>query len=67
MLPLLGSLLGTLRLRPRPGTESCPICYRPIRAGDERVHLPRGGHVHRGCASYRMRRHERTVRRLGSY
>jgi hypothetical protein len=66
MLPLLGSLLGTLRLRPRAGAESCPICHRPIGSDDERVHLPRGGHVHRGCATYRMRQHERTVRRLGS-
>jgi hypothetical protein len=66
MLPFVGSLLGTLRLGGGRSAESCVVCDRAIGAGDERVHLPRGGFVHRGCATYRMRRHERTVRRIRS-
>jgi hypothetical protein len=66
MLPFVGPLLGTLRIGPTGGHESCPVCRRAIRSGDDRVHLPRGGFVHRGCATYRMRQHERTVRTLGS-
>jgi hypothetical protein len=30
------------------------------------MRVPGGGHVHRGCATYRMRQHARTVRRIGS-
>jgi hypothetical protein len=66
MLPVVGFVLGTLRIGHTGAQESCPVCERAIRPGDDRVHLPRGGFVHRGCATYRMRRHERTVRTLGS-
>jgi hypothetical protein len=66
MLPFVGSVLGTLRIGPVGMQETCAVCGRAVRPDDERVHLPRGGFVHRGCATYRMRRHERTVRTLGS-
>ena len=67
MLPFVGSLLGTLRIGGGgSAADRCVVCERAIRPDDDRVHVPRGGFVHRGCATYRMRQHERTVRRIGS-
>jgi hypothetical protein len=65
MLPVIGSLLSLARLGSTEPTEFCLVCLRRVRPGDERVPVPGGGHVHRGCATYRMRQHARTVRRLG--
>jgi hypothetical protein len=66
MLSFAAPLLSLVRLGGSRGGETCLVCSRSIRAGDERVHLPGGGHVHRGCATYRMRQHARTVRRIGA-
>jgi hypothetical protein len=67
MLGLVGSVLGVLRLGSGAGRDRCAVCDRELRSEDDRVPLPRGGHVHRGCATYRMRQHDRTMRRLRSY
>ena len=66
MLPIVSSLLSFARLGPTEPREYCLVCLRSLRAGDERVQVPGGGHVHRGCATYRMRQHMRTVHRLRS-
>lgn len=65
MFSLVGSLLTSLRPERLRGRENCVICHLAIASPDERVPLPGGGHVHRGCATYRMRHHERAVRWLG--
>jgi hypothetical protein len=67
MLSFAAPLLSLVRLGGERGGETCLVCSALIRAGDERVPLPGGGHVHRGCATYRMRQHARTVRRIGSF
>ena len=66
MLPIVSSLLSLARLGPSEPREYCLVCLRAVRPGDERVHVPGGGHVHSGCATYRMRQHTRTVRRIRS-
>jgi hypothetical protein len=67
MLSFTGPLLSLVRLGGARGGETCLVCSGSIRDDDERVHLPGGGHVHRGCATYRMRQHARTVRRIGAF
>jgi hypothetical protein len=66
VLSIVGSFLSLARLGPTEAREYCLVCLRPVRAGDERVPVPGGGHVHRGCATYRMRNHARAIRRIGS-
>jgi hypothetical protein len=66
MLAIVDSLLSMARLGPTEAKEYCLVCLRPVRAGDERVAVPGGGQVHSGCATYRMRQHTRTVRRIRS-
>ena len=66
MLPIVGSLLSMARLGPTETKDYCWVCLRPLCAGEERVAVPGGGHVHRGCATYRMRQHIRVVRRIRS-
>ena len=67
MLSFTGPLLYLVRLGGARGGETCLVCTESIRSDDERVHLPGGGHVHRGCATYRMRQHARTLRRIGAF
>ena len=66
MLSFIGSILSFARLGPTEATDYCYVCLRPVRAGEERVPVPGGGQVHRGCATYRMRQHTRTVHRIRS-
>jgi hypothetical protein len=66
MASFTAPLLSLIRLGGAAGAETCLVCSESIRASDERVKLPGGGHVHRGCATYRMRQHARAVRRIGS-
>ncbi len=40
--------------RTAPGGR-CLMCGRDVKPGAEAMHLPRGGWVHRRCATYRMR------------
>jgi hypothetical protein len=42
------------RSRPAP-VGRCMVCGRTVTEADERLRL-RGTHVHRSCATYRMRR-----------
>lgn len=66
MNSIVGSLMSMARLGPTDAKEYCLVCLRPVRTGDEQVQVPGGGQVHRGCATYRMRQHTRTVRRIRS-
>jgi len=59
-------LLSLVGLGGTRGGETCLVCSGTIRVADDRVPLPGGGHVHRGCATYRMRQHARAMRRIGS-
>jgi hypothetical protein len=67
MLSFTAPLLSLVRLGGGSRAETCLVCSGSIGRSDERVGLPGGGHVHRGCATYRMRQHARTVRRIGSF
>jgi hypothetical protein len=64
MAGIVTSVLGSLRL---PGgtakLDTCAVCGRHVREADARMRLPGGGWVHRGCATYRMRRREQVRRR----
>jgi hypothetical protein len=66
MFSIVGSLLSLARLGPSEPREFCVVCLRPVRPGDESVRVSGGGHVHSGCATYRMRHHARVVRKIGS-
>ena len=66
MLSFTAPLLSLLRPGRERGLEECLVCGRGIRVSDEVVDVPGGGHVHRGCATYRMRQHARAVRRRGA-
>ena len=62
MPPIVSPLLRAIR--DARGIEHCLICHGPVAAADDRMRLPGGGWVHRGCATYRMRRDDRVRRRL---
>ena len=66
MFSFAAPLLSLIRLGGAAGGETCLVCSESIRPSDERVKLPGSGHVHRGCATYRMRHHARAMRRIGS-
>ena len=38
-----------------PAIGRCPVCHEHVRDPGEKVTLRGGIHVHRGCATYRMR------------
>jgi hypothetical protein len=47
-----------LRVMGRDRTSSaavCAVCRRPVSDTDDRFNLRSGTHVHRSCATYRMR------------
>lgn len=48
-----------------PHGPRCLVCGRVVRAGEPEVRLRGDGHVHRGCATYRMRRRPEGADRLG--
>lgn len=66
VISIFGTLLSMARLGPTEAREYCLVCLRQVRAGEERVAVPGGGHVHSGCATYRMRQHKQVVRRIRS-
>jgi hypothetical protein len=47
------------------GRPVCLVCGRGVSQGDERVRLRGGVVVHRGCATYDMRRRRTGAERLG--
>ncbi len=66
VISIVGTLLAMARLGPTEAKEYCLVCLRQVRAGEERVAVAGGGHVHSGCATYRMRQHRQVVRRIRS-
>jgi hypothetical protein len=67
MLSFTAPLLSLLRPGRNSHAEDCLVCGRGIRAADELVDVPGGGHVHRDCATYRMRQHARAVRQRRAF
>jgi hypothetical protein len=55
MPTLIDSILRVLG-RDRAGPSAvCAVCRRPVSDTDDRFDLRSGTHVHRSCATYRMR------------
>jgi hypothetical protein len=52
-LGLISRLTRTTMLEPAIGR--CPICQESIRQADASMTIRGGLHVHRACATYRMR------------
>jgi hypothetical protein len=50
---------------PRGGRPVCLVCGRGLGNKDERLRLRGGAFVHRGCATYDMRRRRTGSERLG--
>jgi hypothetical protein len=64
MPPLIDNIRRAMtgRLGQRP---TCLVCHRSISPRDERLRLRGGTAVHRGCATYEMRRRRVGSSRLG--
>jgi hypothetical protein len=63
MPSLIDSILRVMR-RGRPGPAGvCAVCRRPVSDTDDRFDLRSGTHVHKSCATYRMRARRRDARR----
>jgi hypothetical protein len=45
--------------RPAPAIGRCPVCKKDIRSGDDWMTIRGNVHVHRRCATYRMRQRSR--------
>jgi hypothetical protein len=45
--------------RPAPAIGRCPVCHKDIGPADESVALRGNLHVHRRCATYRLRQRAR--------
>jgi hypothetical protein len=56
-LSLLTRAVRPARIQPAVGR--CPVCHDPIREPGEMVTLRGGIHVHRACATYRIRQRAR--------
>ena len=55
-----------LRVMRRDGTSPvgvCAVCRRPVSDTDDRFDLRSGTHVHKSCATYRMRADRAAARR----
>jgi len=63
MAALLSNVLDLMRTR--RSTPSCLVCGRPVRDDELSVGLRHEGRVHRGCATYSMRRRREGAARLG--
>jgi hypothetical protein len=63
MPSLLDPILRVMRGSPAREVGVCAVCRRPVREDDERFDLRRGTHVHRACATYRMRAERGDARR----
>jgi hypothetical protein len=58
--------LGTVSRILTPGArnlDTCLVCHRGVREDDQRMAIGGGRYVHRGCSTYRMRRHASYRRR----
>jgi hypothetical protein len=64
MAPLIDRIRAALAA-PRGGSPACLVCGRSVRPRDERMRLRGGTLVHRGCATYEMRRRRIGGSRLG--
>ena len=63
MPSLIDPILRIMR-RDRPnGIDVCAVCRRPVRDTEDRFDLRAGTHVHRSCATYRMRARRTAARR----
>ncbi len=62
-MPLLDRVLAAMRVRtPSAQIATCAACGRRVTDREARMPLRGGGHVHAGCATYRMRRAQREDR-----
>jgi hypothetical protein len=60
MVSPLGVLTRAVRPpRIAPVVGRCPVCHEVIRDASEMFTLRGGMHVHRGCATYRIRQRAR--------
>jgi len=65
MAPIISTLLATVGLSGHDSqAEDCLSCGRPLKSEEPNMRLPGGGHVHRGCATYRMRQNDRIRRQV---
>jgi hypothetical protein len=66
MPPIVSPALRVLlrQVRPEAG-GNCLVCGRGIASREEEIGLRGGVHVHRACATYRMRRRCEGEERLG--
>jgi hypothetical protein len=55
MISLLDSILRLMRRDRTRSVGVCAVCRRPVSDTDDRFDLRSGTHVHRSCATYRMR------------
>jgi len=55
MPSLIDSILRVMRRDRSRRVGVCPVCRRPVSDTDDRFGLRSGTHVHRSCATYRMR------------
>jgi hypothetical protein len=63
MASMIDSILRVMgRDRTRP-VGVCAVCRRPVNDTDDRFDLRSGTHVHRSCATYRMRAARADARR----
>ena len=62
-MPLVDRVLAVMRVRTRSAQiGTCPVCGGRVTDGEARLRLRTGGHVHAGCAGYRVRRAQREDR-----
>lgn len=68
MTSIVDRTLSLIRARTAADGPVCLVCGRPIGPRDAHLALAGGGHVHRGCSTYRMRQRDaaqRLMRRHG--
>lgn len=58
-LGLLSRITRPARLAPT--IARCPVCHEDVRDPNETLTLRGGIHVHRGCATYRVRQRARAL------
>jgi hypothetical protein len=62
MPDLLDPILRVMRRNRSRPVGVCAVCRRPVSETDDRFDLRSGTHVHRACATYRMRAARRDAR-----
>jgi predicted RNA-binding Zn-ribbon protein involved in translation (DUF1610 family) len=65
-VPLMDTILRTMRVRRASAVCECPVCGRRVTDRDERVRLRGTSFVHRRCATYRVRQMSRGQPRSAS-